>query len=66
MVDSKTIIVDINWHRDEEKDGFSQGKRLMCVDSKYVKNIPFYIKENKNITSKWTEYKINNVSVSIH
>lgn len=60
-IDSQSIIVDLNWHRDEEKDGLSLGKRLMCVGLKYNNNVPeytIYIKETKQITSKWIEYKI--------
>ena len=61
MVDKNTIIVDLNWHRDEEKDGLSMGKRLMCVGLKYNNNVPeytIYIKETIDIESMWVVYEI--------
>lgn len=63
MIDKNTVIVDINWHRDEINDGLSLGKRLMCVGLKNLNNVieyTIYIKETPNIESKWIEYTVNN------
>ena len=67
MIDEKTIIVDINWHRDEEKDGLSIGKKLMCVGLKYNNNeaeYTIYIKKTSDITSEWVVYELNNNPLS--
>ena len=64
-IDDTTIIVHLLWYHDELTSGYiSTGKRLMCVGLKHIRKgtelVPtytIYIKENKNIESKWMVFK---------
>ena len=58
-IDSNTLIYNLCWHRDEFKKN-NNYKRLMCIGKNVNKEeFKIYIKETKDIESKWIEYKPN-------